>query len=42
MKNISFKIDEEFHKEIKLKGTEEVKVIKDFIIELMKDELEKN
>lgn len=42
MKNIAFKIEDEFHKKIKLKATEEGKSIKDYIIELIEKDLEKS
>lgn len=41
MKNISFKIEDELHKEIKIKATKEGKSIKEFILDLIKKELEK-
>lgn len=41
MKNISFKVEDEFHKEIKIKATEEGKSIKEFILDLIKKELKK-
>lgn len=42
MKNIAFKIEDEFHKNIKIRATEEGKSIKEFIIVLIKKELEKS
>jgi predicted HicB family RNase H-like nuclease len=41
MKNIAFLIDEEFHKKIKLQSTKDNKSIKDYIIDLIKQDLEK-
>ena len=41
MKNISFKVEDEFHKKLKLKATEEEKTIKEYIIQLIKKELDK-
>lgn len=40
IKNIAFQIDDEFHKKIKIQATEEGKTIKDYIIELIKKDLE--
>lgn len=34
MKNISFKLDDELHKKIKIKATTEGKTIKDYLIDL--------
>lgn len=42
MKNIAFQIEDDFHKKIKIKATEEGKTIKDYIIELIKNDLEKS
>lgn len=41
MKNISFKVEDELHKDIKIKATEEGKSIKEFILNLIKQELKK-
>lgn len=41
MKNISFKVEDELHKDIKIKATEEGKSIKEFILDLIKQELKK-
>lgn len=41
MKNISFKVEDEFHKKIKIKATEEGKSIKEFILDLIRKELKK-
>lgn len=40
IKNIAFPIDDKFHTEIKLQATKEGKTIKDYIIELIKKDLE--
>ena len=32
MKNIAFQVEDDFHKEIKIKATQEGKTIKDYII----------
>ena len=40
MKNIAFQIDDEFHKKIKIQATNENKSIKDYIIEIVKKDLE--
>ena len=40
-KNISFKVDSEFYKKIKIKLIEEDKTLKAYIIELIKKDLEK-
>lgn len=42
MKNIAFQVEDDFHKEIKIKATQEGKTIKDYIIELIKADLEKS
>lgn len=42
MKNIAFQVEDDFHKEIKIKATQEGKTIKDYIIELIKTDLEKS
>ncbi|WP_294065494.1 toxin-antitoxin system HicB family antitoxin [uncultured Fusobacterium sp.] len=42
MKNISFKVEDEFHKQLKIKATEEGKSIKEYVIELIKKDLEKS
>ncbi len=42
MKNIAFPVEDELHKKIKIKATEEGKTIKDYIIELIKKDLEKS
>lgn len=39
IKNISFQIDDEFHMEIKIQATKEQKTIKDYIIELIRNDL---
>ena len=39
IKNISFQIDDEFHKNIKIQATKEDLTIKDYIIELIKKDL---
>ena len=41
MKNIFFKVEDELHKDIKIKATEEGKSIKEFILDLIKQELKK-
>lgn len=41
MKNISFKVEDEFHKKIKIKATEDGKTIKEFILDLIRKELKK-
>lgn len=40
MKSIAFKVDDELHKRIKLRATIEDKQIKEYIIELIKKDLE--
>jgi len=40
IKNISFQINDEFHIELKIQSTKEGKSIKDYIIELIKKDLE--
>lgn len=40
IKNISFQIDDEFHKEIKIQATKEGKAIKEYIIELIRKDLD--
>lgn len=40
IKNVSFQIDEEFHKQLKIQATKEGKGIKEYIIELVKKDLE--
>ena len=40
MKNIAFTVSDEFHKEIKLQSTKEDKKIKEYIIDLIKKDLE--
>lgn len=40
MKNIAFQVEDDFHKEIKIKATQDGKTIKDYIIELIKADLE--
>lgn len=40
MKNIAFQIDDQFHKQFKIQATQEGKSIKDYIIELIKMDLE--
>lgn len=42
IKNIAFPVDDKFHMEIKLRATKESKTIKDYIIELIKKDLEEN
>jgi len=41
IKNIAFQIDEEFHIKIKIQATIEGKSIKEYIIELINDDLDK-
>lgn len=40
-KTINFKVDEEFYKEIKIKVATEGITLKDYIINLIRDDLEK-
>lgn len=40
MKNIAFVVNDDFHKEIKLQSTKEDKKIKEYIIDLIKKDLE--
>ena len=40
MKNIAFQVDDEFHTEVKIQAAKEGKTIKDYIIELIKEDLE--
>ena len=40
IKTVSFQIDDEFHKAIKIQATLEYKGIKEYIIELIKKDLE--
>ncbi len=42
MKNISFKVDKELHKAIKIRATEQYMDIKEYILELIKKDLEEN
>jgi len=39
-KTINFKVDEEFYKQIKVKIALEGKTLKDYVIELIKNDLE--
>jgi len=41
IKNIAFQIPDEFHIDIKVQATKEGKSIKDYIIELIKKDLDK-
>ena len=41
IKNIAFQVDDELHKKIKIFATENNMTIKDYIIELIKRDLEK-
>lgn len=40
IKNIAFQISDELHMEIKIQATKEGKTIKDYIVELVKKDLE--
>ena len=40
IKNIAFQVDDEFHKAIKIQATIEGKGIKEYVIELIKKDLE--
>ena len=40
LKNVAFQIDDKFHTDIKIQATKEGKTIKDYIIELIKKDLE--
>lgn len=41
-KTINFRVDEEFYKKIKIRTIEQGKTLKDYIIELIKKDLEAN
>lgn len=41
-KTINFRVDEEFYKKVKIKTVNEGKTLKDYIIELIKADLEKD
>ncbi len=41
IKNIAFQVDDELHKRIKLQSTKEDKSIKEYIVELIKEDLKK-
>ncbi len=41
MKNISFKVEAELHKKVKLKATESGIGIKEYVISLLKEDLKK-
>jgi len=41
IKNIAFQVDDKFHTEIKIKATQQGKTIKDYIMELIKQDLSK-
>lgn len=40
MKNIAFRLDDKLHMDIKIQATKEGKNIKDYILELVKKDLE--
>lgn len=40
LKNVAFQIDDEFHMQLKLQATKEGKTIKEYIIEIIKKDLE--
>jgi len=40
IKNVSFPLDDELHMELKIQATKEGKTIKDYVIELIKRDLE--
>lgn len=42
IKNIGFTVDDEFHKKLKIKATKEGKGIKEYIIDLIKKDMEKD
>lgn len=42
IKNIAFQVEDEFHTKIKIKATKEGKTIKDYVIGLIRKDLEKN
>lgn len=39
LKTIAFQVDDEFHKALKIKATQEGTTIKDYIIQLIKENL---
>lgn len=41
IKNIAFQVEDDFHIEIKVKATKEGKTIKDYIMELIRKDLDK-
>ncbi|WP_169305375.1 hypothetical protein [Sebaldella termitidis] len=42
IKNIGFTVEDEFHKKLKIKATKEGKGIKEYIIDLIKKDMEKD
>lgn len=40
MKNVAFQIDDDFHMQLKIQATKEGKTIKEYIIEIIKKDLE--